>query len=344
MFFRSDAHFVVEDEAEKSGKKKKKRLLLFSSIKKKREKTVVENSSPLSAQAYIFPSIDLLEMTLLRDEEGKRPRFESQTTATAAAERRQREERPLLAPARGPLPLPPFLLPPAAPFPAPALQARDEGNEAMRSGDFTAAVVSYSRALLSLLESEKEEEENDTRLARALVLSNRAAARLSLGRFSKAAADSLQAIELCPFWWRPWARLARARAGAGDASGGVRACREGSEAAAAPASASAEATKSGLPSSSLPARERLEAQAALRREADAIALAAAHEGRFDGFDGAVLEVSRKRTPGGLVVPCGVEEGKKKRRKKEQKTRKTKTGPFRRARLRVARPPRPSSRR
>lgn len=195
----------------------------------------------------------------------------------------------------------------------------------MRSGDFAAAVVSYSRTLLSLLESEREGGEREThRLARALVLSNRGAARLSLGRFSKAAADSLQAIKLCPFWWRPWERLARARAGAGDARGGVRACREGSEAAAI---ASAAATK-GLPS--LPTRERVEAQAALRREADAIALEAAHEGRFDGFDGAVLEVSREERKSSPPLSTSGKEkktdGRKKKKKKSNEKRSVPPSP------------------
>ena len=63
----------------------------------------------------------------------------------------------------------------------------------------------------------------------------------------------------------------------------------GLNASAASTSASASEAKSVFPT-----RERLEAQAALRLEADEIALAAAHEGRFDGFDGAVLEVSWTR--------------------------------------------------
>ena len=287
---------------------------------------------PLSAQTDIFPLVDLLEMTVPLGEEAELPLVESQgAAATAAADERRQQEPPLLTPAPTPPPPPPplpppppasFLLPPAAPFPPSALHSRDEGNAAMRSGDFAAAVVSYSRTLLSLLESEREGGEREThRLARALVLSNRGAARLSLGRFSKAAADSLQAIKLCPYWWRPWERLARARAGAGDARGGVRACREGSEAAAI---ASAAATK-GLPS--LPTRERVEAQAALRREADAITLEAAHEGRFDGFDGAVLEVSREeRKSFPPLSTSGKEKKNRRKKKKEKKIKRKKVRP------------------
>jgi hypothetical protein len=240
------------------------------------------------------------KMTHPLSESGKRSDSSSEEATTAADERKQKPALPLkTAPPPPPLP-PPLLLPPAARFPPQALQARDEGNAAMRAGEFSAAVVLYSKALLSLVQSERkgDDEKRNHELACALVLSNRAAARLSLGHFSKAAADSLEALELCRCWWRPWARLARARAGAGDTRGAVRACREGGDAAvaaaamAAAAPLSSSAAEKNLPL--LPTRERVAAQIALRAEADSIALAAAHEGRFDGFDGTVLEVSESR--------------------------------------------------
>lgn len=105
-------------------------------------------------------------MTLPLRQNDKRSVSSSEEATTADDEGRKEPVLPLRAtmtPAATttlpppPPPLPPLLLlPPAACFPPSALRVRDEGNVAMRAGDFSAAVVSYSRALLSLLESENK--------------------------------------------------------------------------------------------------------------------------------------------------------------------------------------------
>lgn len=77
---------------------------------------------------------------------------------------------------------------------ASALALKDEGNGLFKAGDYAGAVEKYSEAVSVLKEAEADED--------AVVLCNRAAAYIMIGRFVPALRDAQLACEIRPTWWK----------------------------------------------------------------------------------------------------------------------------------------------
>ena len=167
--------------------------------------------------------------------------------------------------------LPPQRLDPKHPL----VRLKDEGNDAMRRGDFDLALALYSQALDPSVNDKTDRP--DAAMKRTtnkdidgVLYCNRSRARMQLDEPDPEGAmtDADAACKLCPDWPKPRARLAEANLALGFYRGAMMACRDGER---------CEARVNDRSKSFVPLMDR-------------IAMQAAREGSMAGFDGRVIYV------------------------------------------------------